>query len=273
MIRERLVGAGLLAYPAEARERLGGEIAGTVLDAGAGSRRRLVRELADLVRLGLRARAGVTATSGARRVTFDGLCLACVWLMLLDLATLLAQTVRGMHDPLLAPASLLLLAVALSLSLVGFDRLAGVAALVWIGARLPALLADTPGETGAVITVTLLTVGCFATLVLAPRRRPRDLRRLAWMIVPVFLAAALGPPPWEQSPLLRAIVVVGALATAAYVLASFTTDPRTAIAAGAVLTAAADNHGAVNLLVIGILPLVVTAATLRIRLLRRRTPI
>jgi hypothetical protein len=91
--------------------------------------------------------------------------------------------------------------------------------------------------------------------------------------VPVFLAAALGPPPWEQSPLLRAIVVVGALATAAYVLASFLTDPRTAIAAGAVLTTAADNHGAVNLLVIGILPLVATAATLRIRRLRRRTPI
>jgi len=273
VIRERLVAAGLLAYPPEARERLGGEITGTVLDAGADSRRRLVRELADLVRLGLRARARVTATSGARRVIFDGVCLACVWLMLLDLATLLAQTVRGMHDPLLAPASLVLLAVALSLALVGFDRLAGVAALAWIGARLPALVADTPGETAAVITVTLLTAGCFATLALAPRRRPRDLRRLAWMIVPVFLAATLGPPPWEQSPLLRAIVVVAALATAAYVLASFLTDPRTAIAAGAVLTTAADNHGAVNVIVIGILPLVAAAATLRIRLLRRRTPI
>jgi hypothetical protein len=273
VIRERLVAAGLLAYPPEARERLGGEITGTVLDAGADSRRRLVRELADLVRLGLRARARVTATSGARRVIFDGLCLACVWLMLLDLATLLAQTVRGMHDPLLAPASLVLLAVALSLALVGFDRLAGVAALAWIGARLPALVADTPGETAAVITVTVLTAGCFATLALAPRRRPRDLRRLAWMIVPVFLAATLGPPPWEQSPLLRAIVVVAALATAAYVLASFLTDPRTAIAAGAVLTTAADNHGAVNVIVIGILPLVAAAATLRIRLLRRRTPI
>jgi hypothetical protein len=273
VIRERLVAAGLLAYPPEARERLGGEITGTVLDAGADSRRRLVRELADLVRLGLRARARVTATSGARRVIFDGLCLACVWLMLLDLATLLAQRVRGMHDPLLAPASLVLLAVALSLALVGFDRLAGVAALAWIGARLPALVADTPGETAAVITVTVLTAGCFATLALAPRRRPRDLRRLAWMIVPVFLAATLGPPPWEQSPLLRAIVVVAALATAAYVLASFLTDPRTAIAAGAVLTTAADNHGAVNVIVIGILPLVAAAATLRIRLLRRRTPI
>jgi hypothetical protein len=47
-------------------------------------------------------------------------------------------------------------AIALSLALVGFDRLAGVAALIWVGARLPALLADTPGETGAVITVMLL---------------------------------------------------------------------------------------------------------------------
>src|SRR4029077_15058737 len=99
---------------------------------------------------------------------------------------------------------------------------------------------------------------------------PRSRRRLSCRIVPVFLAAALGPPPWEQAPLLRAIVVVGALVTAAYVLANFTTEPRTAIAPRAGVTTAAYHHGAVNLLVIGILPLVLTASALRIKLLRRR---
>ena len=76
----------------------------TLQDASAGSRRQFVREIADLVRLGLRARGSQTASAGTRRIVADGLCLAAVWFMTLDVSTLLSQRARGMHDPLLSVA-------------------------------------------------------------------------------------------------------------------------------------------------------------------------
>jgi hypothetical protein len=49
---------------------------GTLIDASAGSATRFAREIFDLVRLGMRARAAQTASVGARRLTADGFCLA-----------------------------------------------------------------------------------------------------------------------------------------------------------------------------------------------------
>src|SRR3954467_6557460 len=80
MSRERIAGLGLLSYPAgpprDAREARGEEMLATLHDVSAGSRRGFAREIADLVRLGLRMRATTTATVGARRLIADGLCLA-----------------------------------------------------------------------------------------------------------------------------------------------------------------------------------------------------
>ena len=53
MSRARLARIALGAYPAPARASHGEEMLATLLDASAGSRRRFVREVADLVRLGL----------------------------------------------------------------------------------------------------------------------------------------------------------------------------------------------------------------------------
>src|SRR3954447_2764767 len=125
MSRERIAGLALLSYPADAREARGEEMLATLHDVSAGSRRGFAREIADLVRLGLRMRATTTATVGARRLIADGLCLAAAWIMTLDLSTLVTQRARGMHDPLLAPAPLALLVTALALALIGRDRLAG----------------------------------------------------------------------------------------------------------------------------------------------------
>jgi hypothetical protein len=267
MSRERMLRAALLAYPAGVRERSGAEMAATALDAAAGSRIRFARESADLVRLGLRARGRETAAAGARRVIADGLCLAGVWIMTLDLSTLLAQRVRGLHDPLLAPASLVLLAVALCLALAGRDRLAGIAALVWTAARLPALLADDAGPALAVLAVTVPSLVCFTLLVARPRRRAPDPRGLAWLIVPATLVAAFGPPSYEQSPLLLLAVAVAALLVALYGLATLLTDPRVAIA------------GSVSLMALGVPSLALAAAAVilvaatRLRRLRRHVPI
>ena len=198
MTRERLAVVALQAYPAAGRAERGEEMLATLLDASAGSRRRFAREVIDLARLGLRARATQTATAGAGRLVADGVCLAGVWLMTVDLVTLVSWRYRGMHGPLLGWPSIALLAAALALALIGADRLAGAGALVWTALRLPELLLYHPGSAGVVVEV--LPALCFAVMALAPRRRALDLSRLAWLLVPVALVAICGPPKDEHTP-------------------------------------------------------------------------
>jgi hypothetical protein len=269
--RERMTRAALLAHPLDVRDGVGGEMTATLLDVSAGSRTRFTRELAGLVRAGLRVRGQRKAANGARRTLADGLCLAGVWFMTLDLSTLLAQTVRGFHDPLLAPWSLVLLGVALALALVGHDRLAGVAALAWTATRFPLLMDHHPGMGAVVLAVTLPSVACFAALAVAPRRRAPDPRRLAWLVVPGTLVATFGPPPYDQSPLLLALVTIAVVLVVAYALMTLTTDPRVAIA-GAIPLATVTAGSAALLTLIALLVLA-TAVVRSARLGRRRAPI
>jgi len=227
MTREEAARIALLAYPPAARAEPGEEMLATLLDASAGSRRRFAVEIADLARTGLRARAAQTASAGVGRVVADGLCLAAVWVAAWDLSTLLAQRARGMHDPLLAWPSLALLAAVLVLALVGLDRLAGVAALVWTASRLPELLSLHPGLQG--LAPEVLPALCFAVLALAPRRRPPDPDRLVWLLVPLGLVMLCGPGIGE-SPILLAAVLAGVLLAVAVAVLLLPTDPRLAIA-------------------------------------------
>lgn len=225
MSRERLARAALRAYPSAPHAD---EMLATLMDVSAGSRGRFVRELVDLVRLGLRARATRTASVGAGRLVADGVCLAGIWLMTVDLTTLLSWRYRGLHDPLLAWPSIVLLAAALAAALVGLDRLAGAGALVWTALRLPHLLDVHPGIAG--LAAEVLPALCFAVMVIAPRRRGVDPRRLAWLAVPVALVIAVGPARDEQNPLLLATVALAAILGVAFALAMLPTDPRMAIA-------------------------------------------
>lgn len=270
MNRERATRAALLAYPPDVRERAGHEMTATLLDASAGSRTRFARELAALARTGVRLRGQRTVATGARRVLADGVCLAAVWLMTLDLSTLLSQTVRGFEDPLLAPWSLVLLGVALALALVGYDRLAGVAALVWTAARFPLLLDHHPGMGALVLAVTLPSVACFAVLAVAPRRRALDPRRLAWLLVPATLVATFGPPQYDQSPLLLALVTIVVVLVVVYALATLPSDPRIAIA-GAIPLLIVAGASAVVLALASLL--VLATAVARLHQLGRRAPI
>lgn len=270
MNRERATHVALLAHPPDVRERAGHEMTATLLDASAGSRTRFARELAALARAGLHARAQRTAATGTRRVLADGVCLAAVWLMTLDLSTLLSQTVRGFQDPLLAPASLAALGIALALALVGYDRFAGVVALVWTAARFPLLLDHHPGMGLVVLAVTLPSVACFAVLVVAPRRRAPDPRRLAWLLVPAILVATFGPPEYDQSPLLLALVTVVVVLVVVYALATLAIDPRIAIAGAIPLLIVAGGSAVV--LALAALLVLATAVT-RLHRLGRRVPI
>jgi hypothetical protein len=278
MSGERMAGLAMLAYPARIRVARGEEMLATLQDASAGSRRRFAREIADLVRLGLRARGAQTASTGARRIVADGLCLAAVWFMTLDLSTLLSQRARGMHDPLLSSTSIALLAAILAIALVGYDRLAGAGALVWTALRIPALWDHHAGIVN--LAPELLPIVCFCALVLAPRRRAADPRRLAWLLVPAILVATAGPPPGEASPLLVAAVLIAALVVVVAAVALLPTDPRLAIA-GAIslsnlgIAVVVINHDGslVPRLFVAAAPMVLAVAIMRTRRLLRHAPI
>jgi hypothetical protein len=229
MNRDALARMALTAFPPAERAARGPELLATTLDVMAGaSRRHVARELADLTQAGLRVRGVETASAGPARVLGDGLGRAGAWILTLDLATLLAQRVRGEQGALLSSWSIGLLAVVLATVLVGFDRAGGCGALIWTATRTPALLHDIPATDA--LLAALVPVTCFAVLVAAPRRGAPDVRRLAWLLVPVALAAVLGPPPWEQNGVLVAFVALAALATVAAAIVLLPTDPRLAIA-------------------------------------------
>jgi hypothetical protein len=274
MSRERIAGLALLAYPAAARAARGEEMLATLHDVSAGSGRGFAREIADLVRVGLRTRATATASIGARRLVADGLCLAAVWLMTLDASTVLVQRARGLHDPLLAAAPLALLAAALAVALIGHDRVAGAAALTWTALRLPSLWDHHPGIVN--LAPEAVPIACFCVMVLVPRRRTTDLRRLGWLIVPATLVLTLAPPSGERSPLLLAYVALGALLVTAFAVAMLPTDPRLAIA-GAVslstvgLSVVVHHHdaSAPASLFVAAAPAAIAVAITRTRHLRR----
>jgi hypothetical protein len=278
MSRERIAGLALLSLPADTREARGEEMLATLHDVSAGSRRGFAREIADLVRLGLRTRGSQTASAGVRRIVADGLCLAAVWIMTLDISTLLSQRARGMHDPLLSSPSIALLAAVLALALVGHDRLAGAGALGWTALRIPALWDHHAGIVN--LAPEVLPVVCFCVLVLLPRRRALDLRRLAWLLVPATLVATAGPPPGEASPVLVAGVLVAALLVVVAAVALLPTDPRLALA-GAIslsnlgIAVVVINHDSslAGRLFVAAAPLVLAVTVTRTRRLLRHAPI
>jgi hypothetical protein len=250
----------------------------TLLDATAGSRRPFVREIFDLVRLGLRARATGTARAGAGRLVADGFCLAAIWVMTWDVSTLLSMKYRGLHDPLLAWPSIALLCGLLAIALIGLDRLAGGGALVWTALRLPDLMDQHPGIAGLIPEV--LPAVCFAVMVLAPRRRAPDPRRLAWLVVPVVLVVLFGPRDNGENPILVAAVVLAVSLVVAFALSALPTDPRMAIAgalpvSNLAITLVSINHvtSVLAWLFVAAAPLVLVVAITRTRHLQRLTPI
>jgi hypothetical protein len=123
---ERLIGLALRAYPREVRERSANEMLGTTLDISGGSRLLLARESLALLRGGLRVRARATAEVGVRRLLAD----ACVQAATLWVLVSLASTLRlviplDVHPSFGEVGYVVLVALAIALALLGYDRLAG----------------------------------------------------------------------------------------------------------------------------------------------------
>ena len=278
MIRERVARAALQAFPREIRSARGAEMLGTLLDASATSRVRFAREIVDLVRSGLRARARRTVEAGARRVVADGLCLGGVWLLTLFFASELGNMIKG-FDPWgpwvpMAPWTLALLGAGLVLGLIGYDRLAGATALAFMASVFadPARYDLTTRDRSAL----LVPVFCFVALLLAPRRRQPDPRRLAWLVLVAALAVAAGTRPGDDTmawagllPLLVLLIPVFAL---------LWTDPRPAIAYtmwaayfGVLIAQDPEAPRVLGVLFLAAAPLVLTIVIARTRRLQPRT--
>jgi hypothetical protein len=274
MNRERLASAALRALPERHRALHGREMLDTLLDASANaSRARFARELLDLLRAGLRARARQTASIGTRRLLADGFCLGAILVMTLDLSTLLSQRLYGgEHDPLLSWTSISLLGVILAIALIGAERLAGIAALAWTLARFPELVAHNPRFNG--IAPTVVPLICFGVLAISPRRRALELRRLAWLTASALLVVAFGPR--RSGGLIVSLTSLAAVLLVVVAVFRLMTDPRLAIAC-------ALPAMYVGLMVLGApvlpalllalsAPLLMSAAILRIWHLRREAP-
>lgn len=227
MRRAVVARVALRAFPASLRSSHGEEMLDTLRDVSA-THGRYLRELIGLVRAGMQARGLQNARAGARRVVADGICLAAVWLLTLFLSSELGNRIRG-YDPLgpwqpLSYWSLALLGTALALALIGYERLAGVTAILFV-----ATLFTGPGWGDTSISrreLMLVPVLCFVTMALAPRQRRPDRRRLAWLALTGALAVASS----QSDDPTGAILILGLLVLVPASLVMLRTDPRLAIA-------------------------------------------
>jgi hypothetical protein len=218
--------AALRALPREVRASHGEEILGTLLDSSAAaSHWEFAREILDLLRVGLRSRTARTASLGARRLLADGFYLGAIFVMTLDLSTLVSQRLGGIEDPLLSWASIGALGVILAITLIGAKRVGGIAALAWTAIRFPELVAHNATFGG--IAPTLVPLVCFGALSMSPRATRLDLRRVAWLAGTVVLLAAYGQ---HGDGLITAIVSLAAVLLMVVAVLGIAIDPRLAIA-------------------------------------------
>ncbi len=245
--REQLARGAAWLIPVEERP----EPVDTALDVSEGSLRLFVRELAGLAWYGYRRRGAGVAGTRVERVFADGLCQGAVWVVIFELADLLAHIRAESYGRLpgtqLSPASVrldsrpaaVLLAAALALALVGLDRWAGVAGLGWLAVWTPIL---AHYRTPAGLSALLVPLFGFLVLLGAPRRRPLDPWRLVWFAVPVALSVTAGP----GNPAAGRVWIPVVLGVAGAAVLLLPTDPRLAIAAALPISyvgAQAARHG------------------------------
>lgn len=217
MIRDRIGQAALRAYPPAVRQARGLEMLGMLLDAGEQSNRAFVRESVSLVLGGLRERGALAARAGTRRLVADACCRAVlIFLMLWLISALNRQGSAGASRQLLVQE--VVLAAILACALVGYERIAalsGLAALIAYGPVGPHI--QLVG-----LAKVLVPIACLLVMVRAPQRRPRDPRRLLWLL-PVAVLAALTAHAQVGLLEVLAVMSVGGLVRLLH-------DPRLAIA-------------------------------------------
>lgn len=236
MIAERVVSAALLAYPKDVRESLGNEMLGTVLDASNGSSWRVLSESVALIRSGLRTRASITIAAGPRQFA-AAVCAqaATVWGLFLLISLLRFDRVimasNGVLDHEVDLISIqALIAMSVAVALLGYDRISALFGLAWIGVELQeALSAPRWLSTGMTHTIAILLIplACYGIMLLCPRTRRRDARRLMWLAAVVFVgfAPSLGSTNFGYGLGLEGMMLVVLLAAGVFLLPVGSTLP------------------------------------------------
>jgi hypothetical protein len=229
VIHERIGKAALRVYPRDAREARGLEMLGMLLDAGEQSGWAFVRESGSLVLGGLRERRAIAARVGTRRLLADSCCQAVlICLALWIISALSAGATSGPGGPL--AVQVVVLTAILTCALIGYERIAAIGGLVAIVAYGPL----GPHTQAVLLAVVLVPIGCLVVMVRAPRKRPRDPRRLLWL-VPVAVLAVLHAHGSVGLPEILAVMSIGGLLL-------LLQDPRLAIACGLVWIILLSNH-------------------------------
>jgi hypothetical protein len=229
VIRERLGAIALRAYPRETRRARGPEMLSMALDACGRSKLLFARETTSLVFGGVRERAMITAQPGARRLVADAFCQAAVlWTAAYAWQGLAIAFAPASHGRLIGSV---ISTMVLACALVGYDRVAGIAGACGIAAILTISLSSQFSPLAIQLRYfgagPCLVLAGFVVMIRAPRPRPRDARRLLWLIplaVLVLLPAGHNRLGWSS---VNALEVVSA-----YALIRLADDPRLAIACG-----------------------------------------
>jgi hypothetical protein len=262
------------AYPGDVRAEREQEMLDTLRDIRTAAPDRYGRELADLVRLGIRTRAIRTAATGPGRLIADGFAVGAILIMMLELADIVSHRMRGLHGPLLSTAMIVPLAVILAVALLRLDRLAAAGGIVWLAVRAPDLYRAKGSLIGVAPAAVLLA--CFAVMLAAPRTREGRIgwAALLFFAAPGALVAVLGPP--RPHPLLVLLLALAALVTVLTALTLAATDPRFGVACampaayiGAQIVWKPQAPIAFSVITLGALPFFVILVVLRTRALRR----
>jgi hypothetical protein len=202
MIAERIVGLAMRAYPSEVRNARGDEMLDTVLDVSDRSKARLLRETMALARAGFGARATVACAAGNRRLAFDVCAQAATATGLLILIICLRAD-RVLYDSHAHTAHEVasfsyqaFLAIAIAAALIGYDRISALFGLAWIGVLLQYGLGPSPFPAPVTwpihwVAIVSIPLMCYLVMLLAPRARRVDRRRLLWLALAAGLGLAL----------------------------------------------------------------------------------
>jgi hypothetical protein len=185
MSREMIGRTVVRLYPKDIRESAGGELVGTLLDAGDASRCAYLRQLGSLVRSGLSARARAELSRPLGRIAASTLCWVAVLSAMSQLVTVIGIRLRWGDTPGSSTETLvysyIIPALILVLFTLGRNRVTGILGLAWLAIFLHQHSMLSLG--GFFATIPLQAAG-FALLAVKPRK-PLPAGRSLWPVLAV----------------------------------------------------------------------------------------
>jgi hypothetical protein len=175
------------AYPAEVRAQRGGELVGTLLDAGEDSGASFVGQVGSVLRAGLAARAREALTQPLTQIATYALAWAAVMTIVRSLVGLVGLDIHATGQVRFPEGTFLtwiLPALVVVLFTLKLTRVSGMLGVALIVSRH---LESTPPTPVRMLAALVLPLAGFVPMVLAPRRVPSS-GRWVWLVPTTVLA-------------------------------------------------------------------------------------